>query len=286
MYAVFMDILQQLDWVTICVVEGEADNVIAGLADQHKCPVLSNDSDFFIFNLEHGFIQLKHYERGEFKIFEISCFMKQYNLREYQLCLLIPTLHGNDSIPHSTENRDFLKDISEISKFGTIDEFFVKHGLVKENYETARKFYCDLQIPSDICEKLNPLPRWIFSKFRQGLFAGNLLKVYCSNFHRLPEIVEDVERGSAWRISRPIRQFLFGFMGLSLDKPITEIVREVCEEVKPIHLENTIRDLCETGLQKSALQDLRSFGRCVEVSCQNGRRRQVEAPHCCYFLLV
>ncbi|GAB6032585.1 hypothetical protein CHUAL_011477 [Chamberlinius hualienensis] len=36
----------------------EADDFIAALANQLKCPVLSQDSDFFIFPLTHGYIQL------------------------------------------------------------------------------------------------------------------------------------------------------------------------------------------------------------------------------------
>ena len=200
MYAVFMDILRQLDWVTIFVAEGEADHVIASLANHYQCPVLSDDSDFFIFNLKHGYIQLKDCacDREEVKVYEINCFMNRYNLGNYELCLLIPSFRGNDFIPHSTKKdcktlRDFLEKISE---YGSVEEFFARHenDELKKRYDMAREFYCNLQMPHWTCDKINLLPRWIFFKFRQGLFAGYLLKVYFSSFHYLPEIVEDAER--------------------------------------------------------------------------------------------
>ncbi len=40
------------------ITDGESDKDIAALADEHECPVLSNDSDF---NLEHGFIHFDRY---------------------------------------------------------------------------------------------------------------------------------------------------------------------------------------------------------------------------------
>ena len=212
--------------------------MIAGLANHHQCPVLSNDSDFYIFNLKNGFIQIKdcYSNRRSVRVYNIRDFMVQYNLREYELCLLIPILHFNES--------DDIRNCLEcISKYNSIEEFLTENENtleIKESYEMAEKSYCNLQIPSDICEKLNPLPRWIFFKFRRGLFAGNLLKAYCSKSHRLPEIVEDVERESAWRISRPIRRFLFGFMGISSGESITEKTRNKYEIVKPIHFESTI----------------------------------------------
>ena len=54
-FAVFIDTLKELAIVHI-VCDHEADKQIAALAVKWKCPVLSNDSDFFIFDLPGGFV--------------------------------------------------------------------------------------------------------------------------------------------------------------------------------------------------------------------------------------
>ena len=54
-YAVFIDILKELA-IEHIVCDHEADKQIAALAVEWKCPVLSSDSDFFIFDLPGGFV--------------------------------------------------------------------------------------------------------------------------------------------------------------------------------------------------------------------------------------
>lgn len=41
---------------------GEADREIAALADKWQCPVLSNDSDFYIFNLSAGLLPISYFQ--------------------------------------------------------------------------------------------------------------------------------------------------------------------------------------------------------------------------------
>ena len=42
----------------------------------------------------------------------------------------------------------------------------------------------------------------------------------------LPPVLEIIEEKSAWHISRKIRQYLIGFMGLSVESKVTEFIRE------------------------------------------------------------
>lgn len=46
---------------------GEADREIAALADKWKCPVLSNDSDFYIFNLSAGLLPISYFQWQDVK---------------------------------------------------------------------------------------------------------------------------------------------------------------------------------------------------------------------------
>ncbi|KAG8010915.1 Protein asteroid-like protein 1 [Nibea albiflora] len=86
----------------------EADQEIAALANEWRCPVLSNDSDFYIFDLPAGFLPTSHFQ---WKAVEqsgsqsyIPC--KNYNTRSFCILInieheLLPTfaaLAGNDYV--------------------------------------------------------------------------------------------------------------------------------------------------------------------------------------------
>ncbi|CAL1526383.1 unnamed protein product [Lymnaea stagnalis] len=58
-YETFMQTLTEIG-VPHATCQFEADVEIAVLANKLKCPVISNDSDFFIFDLSHGFLPLDY----------------------------------------------------------------------------------------------------------------------------------------------------------------------------------------------------------------------------------
>lgn len=94
----------------------EADSEIARLANEYQCPVLSNDSDFFLVNLPQGVIPIEHFDfctvkqdqsSGSYvpyilcKIFFQENIVKLfYNLNVSTLPLLGP-LVGNDFVDRS-----------------------------------------------------------------------------------------------------------------------------------------------------------------------------------------
>lgn len=43
--------LEEENTLYYCFIDGDADSVIAGLAEELKCPVLSNDTDFILYDL-------------------------------------------------------------------------------------------------------------------------------------------------------------------------------------------------------------------------------------------
>ena len=88
--------------------DGEADPVVMQIANERQCPVLANDSDFFIFPLAKGFVlhsndlfrKSIHYKT---KVFRQDDFVRQWLAPgcgelpiNNDLCLLIPALVGND----------------------------------------------------------------------------------------------------------------------------------------------------------------------------------------------
>ncbi|XP_022805165.1 protein asteroid homolog 1-like [Stylophora pistillata] len=85
--------------ITFAVSDCEADPDIASLAREWKCPVLSNDSDFFIFDLKVGFIPLSSLDVDHLtaKIFKRIDLARHFEIRE-ELLPLFASLVGNDYV--------------------------------------------------------------------------------------------------------------------------------------------------------------------------------------------
>uniref|UniRef100_A0A8C7NBT4 Asteroid homolog 1 n=1 Tax=Oncorhynchus kisutch TaxID=8019 RepID=A0A8C7NBT4_ONCKI len=58
---VFKEVLSSLK-VPFAQALSEADQEIASLAQKWKCPVLSNDNDFYIFDIQAGFLPMSHFK--------------------------------------------------------------------------------------------------------------------------------------------------------------------------------------------------------------------------------
>ena len=96
----------------------EADWEIAALANQWNCPVLSDDSDFFIFDLKAGVLPIKHFKWKKglqksipTKIFFVSDFCECFNNMNKQLLVtslpLFAALAGNDYVNKVTVRGSF-----------------------------------------------------------------------------------------------------------------------------------------------------------------------------------
>ena len=87
---------------------GEADCELAALASEWRCPVLSKDSDFFIFNLPAGLLHLDHFQWDEVQMRGGSSYIpcKQYTTSRFctffnitpELLPVFASLAGNDYI--------------------------------------------------------------------------------------------------------------------------------------------------------------------------------------------
>ena len=99
---VFQEALCELN-VTCIMVDGEADDDIVKLANFYGCPVLSNDSDFYIYPLKGGFIHLNMFDwRTQpltAKVYHMDAFLEQFKLTHESLRFIIPAMFGNDFLP-------------------------------------------------------------------------------------------------------------------------------------------------------------------------------------------
>ncbi|KAF5908102.1 protein asteroid 1, partial [Clarias magur] len=103
---VFRQVLDELG-VPLVQCVSEADFEIASLAHQWQCPVLSNDSDFYIFDLSGGYLPMTSFQwenvcgkAGEHYIparrYTVSRFCSFFNNFNKQLLPLFAVIIGND----------------------------------------------------------------------------------------------------------------------------------------------------------------------------------------------
>ena len=113
---VFQEVLCELN-VTCIMVDGEADDEITRLANFYSCPVLSNDSDFYMFPLKGGFIQLNmlnwRTRPVTAKVYHMDAFLKQFKLGHESLRFIIPAICGNDFL--SALAGRYLKHIKQVT---------------------------------------------------------------------------------------------------------------------------------------------------------------------------
>ena len=118
---VFQDVLCELN-VTCIMVDGEADDEIVRLANFYSCPVLSNDSDFYMFPLKGGFIQLNmlnwRVHPVTAKVYHMDEFLKQFKLGHESLRFIIPAICGNDFLPAIAGwYRGYLEHIKQVTMY-------------------------------------------------------------------------------------------------------------------------------------------------------------------------
>ncbi|XP_066529593.1 protein asteroid homolog 1 [Hoplias malabaricus] len=106
---VFRQVLSELG-VPLVQCISEADFEIASLAHQWKCPVLTNDSDFYIFDLNSGYLPFTFFEWENVcgkvperyipaRRFTVNRFCSHFNHMNKQLLPLFAVITGNDYTP-------------------------------------------------------------------------------------------------------------------------------------------------------------------------------------------
>ena len=269
--------------------EDEADKQMAILANKLKCPVLSSDSDFFIFDLKHGFLHfdLLHQEKPQ-PLYHITDFMSEFCIKSKELCLMLPLVLRKD-IPRGTNQvptdydyisgllqklkeaespSKFLADIERGSDFDTLKMTYsvaatsesmpgAKEGATTTPESTpALNMAASTESPESHIPEAAPQSKVDIAcsnlKEEEGkmIISASLLRMQQGIPNVLEAVLEIIQGKSAWRISRKIRQYLAGFVGLSVEDTVTEFIREdgktsfrreaICplNLKKPVHIED------------------------------------------------
>ena len=248
----------------LCVADGDGDKTVAKLANFYRCPVLADDSDYFIFNLKAGYIPLDmldfESEPVSVKIYKIEMFAQKFGFAQTSLCYAIPAIFGNDFIKPSS---DYVKWIcqqvhvggstterykavcQDLSRFPSL-EVFMEHKtplgdkVRMEECPKTKKLY-SIGEPYNIEHLRNPahtvlkhhsgaeLPEWLVMAFRSGNIPSYVIEAAVCHNTILPIMIDDVNSSTSTGLSDHIRQCLYAL--LSCDN-VTEYVR-VQREIVP-----------------------------------------------------
>ena len=227
------------------VADTDADIDIACLAIHHQCPVLSSDSDFYVFPLPYGYIPYsRFYWRkpicnivGELYSYQLFC--KQFGICDASLLTIIPVIVGNDTInPLDTKclkelmpsdictGRLIENTIKYVASFTTFESCLTalrkqKFFSMIENIQQAyfEYFFLPLFQPrtSSVtiarCEDGSRIPDFIMKKYRKGIFRPFVLDILWIHAICFNVALEDM-LSESWccLIGVPIRKATYGIL--------------------------------------------------------------------------
>ncbi|KAM4528373.1 single-strand DNA endonuclease ASTE1-like [Odontesthes bonariensis] len=199
---------------------GEADLECALRANERKCPVLSDDSDFYIFHVQEGFLPLKEFqwkqvrdERIPAKRYRITDFCQRFQIRP-RLMPVFAALTGND---YSRLQQAPLsqKDILKLLRTLTPDvegESALREVLRFCSEEEIRPFL-DSVTEYDLVEPAPPsLPRWMGDAVQTGILTSFVTSVMNHRTMMLTPLVENSSQPSSYTAALRIRQYFYGLL--------------------------------------------------------------------------
>ena len=210
-FTVFVDVVRDLG-IKLCFADGEADPIVAALANDLKCPVLAADSDFMIFELEAGFIpwssSVDHGKliEGPLKVYHFRKFSTEFGF-DVSLRFLIPAILGNGNdvlqpfqyrgLSNATDVIAFVAEC--VSEQTLIDSDFRLYQVflkAREEYTVAPISFAELRATTIF----TTIPSWIMEKYKVGQFQKNMISVLVTRRWFYPTVVDKFNATSAWII--------------------------------------------------------------------------------------
>ena len=227
----------------------EADTEIASLACAWNCPVLGNDSDFFIFDIKAGYIPLSSFNWTEADGLTADIFYREELASHFEIRAeflpLFASLAGNDYVSYEalaefgpTMNRgkaSRFKSIANILSDSSTEEEALESALLNVGSAVSRvrlrqavkhslqeykitesnllNYFHNGVIDSSLkTQNGSEIEEWIFLKFRKGLFSAKCMSTLTTGKNFLRTQVENCLEVSANQCSQSLRQVLYGIL--------------------------------------------------------------------------
>ncbi|XP_055019396.1 protein asteroid homolog 1-like isoform X2 [Boleophthalmus pectinirostris] len=230
----------------------EADRQAAALAHMWLCPVLSDDTDFFIFPLSGGMLPTTHFRWRQV----LQCGARRYipckryfsswfcevNQMSPQLLPVFAVLAGNDYLKKPVWTGDLSSLLQWIRNLAVVDpQEVLKAALeVRRKLQSEEKLRSLMEVsrhydlpPSPLsayfCEGTTPplppqmvgkVPDWMRVPVTNAQFSSDFLDVVTSQRVGLSVVVDHKDKPSANLVSLPLRRVMYGLL-LGRDRPLT-----------------------------------------------------------------
>ncbi|XP_011407600.1 PREDICTED: protein asteroid homolog 1-like [Amphimedon queenslandica] len=231
---VFMEVLKEFG-IPFIVADGDADNLTVSIANFYGCPVLSSDSDYYIFDVKGGYIPFEYFywesKPINAKIYHLSNFSATFCAHDPEIIYLIPALIGNDflkppDIPVGGNAMNTDELVAYIASLSSVEKFLPRSCKseqvlsIRENFEKAKDMYKVHKITMDDARKSTelktacgtPLPLWILEQYRDGCFSTSVLDPMILKKIILPMIIDNPKKESSMKIGKPLRKYLYGLL--------------------------------------------------------------------------
>uniref|UniRef100_A0A3P8NZV5 Asteroid domain-containing protein n=1 Tax=Astatotilapia calliptera TaxID=8154 RepID=A0A3P8NZV5_ASTCA len=235
---VFIEILKEKD-IEFKQCLGEADPEVVSAANQKQCAVLSIDADFCIYDVNKGFLHLKHFEwkrkkdgKIPAKLYTRSKFCEHFKL-DPALMPVFASIAGNDysilkdngtfanESSSSGEYRikrldGILRFLSKVNLHGLNDsqkrERALSQALSHVGKEENQTFKLSIQKYVQPEKPSSELPSWVSKKVERGEITTFVISVVDQKTMMLPALVEDFSQHSSYTAAYPIRQYFYGLL--------------------------------------------------------------------------
>lgn len=245
---IMVDTVRNIDGVHFNVVEGDADSYLAGMAIALNAPVLSTDSDFFIFPIPSGYIPYANLVWRNWRehpivanIFTHTALIKQLGLKDPALLTLIPAVMGNDTMAPLEDftvkvlmkglqcnlklTQTTVKSIIQFAKkFNSMTEctmsMYNSTKCSRENplvnmqeaydfyYASVQQYSMDCN-PKLRCKDKCDVPDFVIKQFVNGKFTTLLMDAICLHDVDLRVATEDMTSTWCHQIGIPIRNVIY-----------------------------------------------------------------------------
>ena len=195
----------------------EADQITADEAKKRNAIAVSNDSDYYFFDIPEGYIPVFFFEYDDPWVYKRKKFLEKFNLEEKDLTK-IAELMGNDYCKETIpmEEKDRLQLAVQIVKG---NEKLLENYLEKQKEIEAKEEEKEQEKEQIVDKDKIFLPKHVLSPekhalFSKGLICSEIVNVLCGMPFICPVTFEDLQQTSSWVLTRPIRNQIYSFLNL------------------------------------------------------------------------
>ena len=215
-YTVLRCVLKEME-VPMYVADGEGDEACAQIAKHLNGPVLSQDSDFYLFDIPRGYINLKTLEFTESSVLADVYYRELFTQDHFPdgLLFLFPAILGNGIHP-STSHQLHIQNTADAACYYICGKRHKGNWLenlpskTRNNFEVVRAYYNQgeldpkelLKAPIPKCPKV--IPEWFLLSYRNKSFP----------FMIIDALVNSRQHHSSCRLTKCIRQVCYAILGV------------------------------------------------------------------------